>query len=549
MKKFGIAFLAILLVASMLLVGCANKEENPPAQTSGVADETTTAPESTTEDNTPVTVKRTYMPEAVFAELKNLFESKSASFKAYSTASAPYAIRDVMNISDGTLKSVTVPVFSTKAADGNGDFVLTMYVMNNSYAGLKSKPLREYKLKVNGAAAGLTANNDAVYRFVKIDLSGYDVTLSAEETVAFFNKTDTLLPAYLLKDDSHRNVALNLLKEKFAQTTGFFMKVGTTNMETSLSTLFYDFEFEKTYPNKAAYQAILDEETTYQNMVADLKEAYSGKRISIIGDSISTFNGVSNSTSYNSTIGNNAIWYPKNNSNLMSYTGTYWGRLIQDLGMELCVNNSWSGSRVYGVVDNNCKGNMLVRATELDNDNGTPKDPSDDINPDVILVYMGINDFHTGTPNDAKLYSDLTAAGADKKAVMENGISSVIATAEANGPTVVGGKTYTSWEAAYALSLRAMKEKYNNPELFCMLLVQTHNAKDTPEKIARQNTCIRAIAEYFGATVIDQQADGYVTYENCHAYGSDASALHPNPQGHALMERLIVDSMWKKKHA
>ena len=549
MKKFGIAFLAILLVASMLLVGCANKEENPPAQTSGVADETTTAPESTTEDNTPVTVKRTYMPEAVFAELKNLFESKSASFKAYSTASAPYAIRDVMNISDGTLKSVTVPVFSTKAADGNGDFVLTMYVMNNSYAGLKSKPLREYKLKVNGAAAGLTANNDAVYRFVKIDLSGYDVTLSAEETVAFFNKTDTLLPAYLLKDDSHRNVALNLLKEKFAQTTGFFMKVGTTNMETSLSTLFYDFEFEKTYPNKAAYQAILDEETTYQNMVADLKEAYSGKRISIIGDSISTFNGVSNSTSYNSTIGNNAIWYPKNNSNLMSYTGTYWGRLIQDLGMELCVNNSWSGSRVYGVVDNNCKGNMLVRATELDNDNGTPKDPSDDINPDVILVYMGINDFHTGTPNDAKLYSDLTAAGADKKAVMENGISSVIATAEANGPTVVGGKTYTSWEAAYALSLRAMKEKYNNPELFCMLLVQTHNAKDTPEKIARQNTCIRAIAEYFGATVIDQQADGYVTYENCHAYGSDASALHPNPQGHALMERLIVESMWKKKHA
>ena len=549
MKKFSIAFLAILLVASMLLVGCANKEENPPAQTSGVADETTTVPESTTEDNTPVTVKRTYMPEAVFAELKNLFESKSASFKAYSTNSAPYAIRDVMNISDGTLKSVTVPVAETKAADGNGDFVLTMYVMNNSYAGLKSKPLREYKLKVNGASAGLSANNDAVYRFVKIDLSSYDVTLSAEETVAFFHKNDTLVPAYLLKDDTHQNKALNLLKEKFAQTTGFFMKVGTANLDTSLATLFYDFEFEKTYPNKAAYQAILDEETTYQNMVADLKAQYSGKRISIIGDSISTFNGVSNGTSYNSTIGGNAVWYPTKNSNVMSHTYTYWGRLIQDLGMELCVNNSWSGSRVYGVVNDNCKGNMLVRATELDNDNGTPKDPSDDINPDVILVYMGINDLHTGTPNDAKLYSALTAAGADKKAVMENWISSVIATAEANGSTVVGGKTYTSWEAAYALSLRAMKEKYNNPELFCMLLVQTQDTRDTPEKIARHNTCIRAIAEYFGATVIDQQADGYVTYENSHAYGSDDSGLHPNPQGHALMERLIVESIWKKKNA
>lgn len=190
---------------------------------------------------------------------------------------------------------------------------------------------------------------------------------------------------------------------------------------------------------------------------------------------------------------------------------------------------------------------MLGRATELDNDNGTPKDASDDINPDVIIVYMGINDLHTGNPMDAKLYRSLSADGADTAAVLDEWMKTTISTYEANSATIIGGKTYKTWEAAYALSLRAMREKYPNAEIYCMTLVRSQDSRDTASApFDHYNTCIKALANYFGATIIDQE-QGYMLQDNCHAYGSDLKALHPNQQGHALMERLILETMYAKQ--
>lgn len=552
MKKLTCALLALLLAMSALFVGCAEKTDSPASETSTPSVEETsgaeTTTETTTEDLSPITVTSTYLPAEVSASLKTLFETKAATFKQYSASLAPYAIRDVFNIGNGVLKSITIPVVATGAADDNGDFILTMYVVDNSYAGLRKKALETYELKVNGAAYEIQANSTSVYKFVKLDLTDYDIKLSEKESVAFFSAKDTLFPAYLAADATHSNQALNLLKKDFPQITGFFTKVGTSNLSNSDGTLFYDFEFERTYENRRAYNEILAEETAYQNKIAELKSIYQGKKLSVIGDSISTFNGVSNNTSYNKTIGNNAVWYPKNNVNFYNYTYTYWGRLLNDLGMELCVNNAWSGSRLYGNPSINYADNMLGRATELDNDNRTPNNPSDDINPDVILVYIGINDLHTGSPNDANLYKNLTAANADQASVMNNWIASVEQTAQNSGSTITPGTTYTSWEAAYALSIKAMREKYPNAEIYCMLLVRSQDSRDTGNTLFEHyNCCISAIAEYFGATVIDQANDGYLLQENCHAYGSDLKSLHPNQKGHELMERVVVETIYKKK--
>ena len=214
--------------------------------------------------------------------------------------------------------------------------------------------------------------------------------------------------------------------------------------------------------------------------------------------------------------------------------------------MEICVINTWSGSRIYGNPDNSYKDNFFGRATELDNDNGTSKDPSDDINPDVIIVYMGINDLHVGNPRDVKLYNSLKKPGADVKAVLDEWMATTIATAEKNASPIVGGKTYKTWEAAYALGLRAMKEKYPDAEIYMMTLVRSQDYRDTADApFDHYNTCIKAFAEYFGATVVDQEA-GYMLQDNCHAYGSDLKALHPNQEGHRLMERLIVETMYDK---
>ncbi len=557
MKKITLSMIALLLAALMLLAGCAGPGENPDgADTTPAPGETTpaeTTPAETTPaeteppvDNTPVTVVDTYLPENISKELKTMFENKKSTFAVYSTGSAPYAIHDIYNIGNGKLKSISIPVHTTGAADANGDFIFTMFVFDNSITGLKRVAQAKYEIKINAEKYGLPENKAGVNKFIKVDLTEYDIVLTEKQTLAFYSANDTLHPAYLKEDIRHTNKALKLLKTDFPQATGFFSNLGTANLNRSLGTLVYDFEFERTYENKAAYEAVLAVETNYQAMVAQLKEKYQGKKLSVIGDSISTYAGITNNIRYNSTIGQNAIWYPGNNSNFIDYTYTYWGRLLVDLGMDICVINTWSGSIIYGDADDSYKDNFFSRATELDNDNGTANDPSDDIAPDVIIVYMGINDLHTGSPRDVKLYNSLKASGADKKAILDKWMETTIATAEANASPVRGGKTYKNWEGAYALGLRAMKEKYPDAEIYLMTLVRSQDSRDTAQApFDHYNTCIKAFAEYFGATVVDQEA-GYMLQENCHAYGSDLKALHPNQNGHRLMERIIIETMHAK---
>lgn len=558
MKKTSLSMIALLLAVLMLLAGCVG-----PNDTADGADDTTPATADTTPaettpaettpaeteppvDNTPVTVVDAYLPEAVSTELKTLFENKKATFAVYSTGSAPYAIHDIYNIGNGKLKSISIPVHTTGTADANGDLIFTICVFDNSITGLKKAAQTKYQIKINAEQYGLPQNKAGVYKFIKVDLTEYDINLTDKQTLAFYSATDTLHPAYLKEDLRHSNKALKLLKTDFPQATGFFTKLGTADLNRSLGTLVYDFEFERTYENKAAYEALLAVETEYQAKVAALKEKYQGKKLSVLGDSISTFTGISNNIKYNSTIGKNAVWYPGNNSNFIDHTYTYWGRLLTDLGMDISVINTWSGSIVYGDPDDSYTDNLFSRATELDNDNGTSRDSSDDINPDVIIVYMGINDLHTGSPRDVKLYNSLKKSGADVKAILDEWMTTTIATAEANATPVRGGKTYKTWEGAYALGLRAMKEKYPDAEIYLMTLVRSQDSRDTAQApFDHYNTCIKAFAEYFGATVVDQEA-GYMLQENCHAYGSDLKALHPNQEGHRLMERIIVETMYDK---
>jgi lysophospholipase L1-like esterase len=68
---------------------------------------------------------------------------------------------------------------------------------------------------------------------------------------------------------------------------------------------------------------------------------------------------------------------------------TYWQRLIDTLGLSLCVNNSWSGGNLSGVDDED---SGLNRVHYLSNNSGE--------NPDVILVFMGINDMGRGVNID-----------------------------------------------------------------------------------------------------------------------------------------------------
>ncbi len=119
---------------------------------------------------------------------------------------------------------------------------------------------------------------------------------------------------------------------------------------------------------KATFQ-----EATIKNINTD---SFADKKMSILGDSVSTFDGWSNNPEINSTLGSNAVEYFGNNHGISSVNETWWKQLADETGMEILVNNSYSGDKVCN--------HAQQRSLQLHNNEGET--------PDVVFVFMGVND-------------------------------------------------------------------------------------------------------------------------------------------------------------
>ncbi|MCH5238890.1 MAG: hypothetical protein J1F38_01580 [Muribaculaceae bacterium] len=105
-------------------------------------------------------------------------------------------------------------------------------------------------------------------------------------------------------------------------------------------------------------------------------------KVSILGDSYSTYEG------WNPK--GQAIWYDKNLRNdVDTVAQTWWYQLIEDNGLELELNNSYSGSTIcntgYNGADYTDR-SFLTRSRLLGD------------NPDIIYVFGGTNDSWAGAP-------------------------------------------------------------------------------------------------------------------------------------------------------
>lgn len=230
---------------------------------------------------------------------------------------------------------------------------------------------------------------------------------------------------------------------------------------------------------------------------------YKGKTLSILGDSISTYTGYIPS--------GNAVYYTGSNCGVTSVEQTWWKRLMTALGMTLNLNNSWSGSRVTTTNGSTSAG--VTRASNL----GT--------NPDVIIVYMGINDFN----NEAG-----------------------IGTYDGTGTFPTGTTTFRE---AYAVMLKTVLETYPTAEVWaCTLPYDEKNgsigfpeANDSGILLKAWNDAIRDICDLFGVKVMDFAKSG-LTYQNMDIYMGDYSssaktALHPNADGHAMLANHAIRQM------
>jgi len=123
---------------------------------------------------------------------------------------------------------------------------------------------------------------------------------------------------------------------------------------------------------------------------------YSGKRVSILGDSISTFVPASDKVDGKAPEGCTTT-YPGNvtkyeASNVTSEELTWWGRVIAHFGMTLGINESWAGSTIgynpnYTNSGKYTADNCMCSETRIGHlgESGTP---------DVIIVFGGTNDIN-----------------------------------------------------------------------------------------------------------------------------------------------------------
>ncbi len=549
--------LALLMLFPLVLMSCNEDPVDPNAPSNGGGGNGG----GTTPGAVDTSTTEHYLPEELFADVKKAYEKKDVgNFPAPNYDEAPFSIADDA-FAGKKIVEITLPVQKTGEVDADGNLCFTLYVMPNTYVALissKKTDVTAHKIKVKPADYGLEADKKLVCKYITVDLRPYNLQLTEAQTIAIGAKEDSIMIA-AMDTSATTSATADVIKEWREKwlVTGYHLNLfkgakGKENggMYFTRDSLPIDFVFD--YGTAEAKKAVLDarkaEEDAYAAKLAAVAEAYDGKYLSLMGDSISSFRGITDNTDYSGALINNRCYYGASYMN--DYTQMYWGRLAYECNMELCVINGWSSSKVYGGgQDKNdrvdaTQDNMLVRSTTLHNNEGQ--------NPDLIILYMGINDVNTKHWSD--LYDRLTAPGRTKtdKEIVEEWLVDVHNTYQANSDNgVQPGKTYTSWEASYALSLERMKYNYPDAEIYIMNLTRSQHSTGAEEagkqKILKANTCLAALAEYYGVKVIDQ-AKSEVNYDNCHLYGADEAnptALHPNLMGHAMMTKLIVETLYE----
>ena len=122
-----------------------------------------------------------------------------------------------------------------------------------------------------------------------------------------------------------------------------------------------------------------------------IRKPLDGLTISVLGDSISTFENIScgdAAQTSNSSIRNNRLFYTDGLLGV-SLNDTWWMQITEKLGGNILVNNSYSNSSVYDPIGNDKSQAYQDRCVNLHDNTGENSGEE----PDIIIIYIGINDF------------------------------------------------------------------------------------------------------------------------------------------------------------
>lgn len=239
----------------------------------------------------------------------------------------------------------------------------------------------------------------------------------------------------------------------------------------------------------------------------------SGKYISVLGASTSTFNGVSNDEQMNATLAANVSYYPS--SFLNNVSDTWWMQLVNAFDLKLCVNNSWSGSCITTTVDGEEKAGCMNRATELHNDHLG-------IDPDIIILIIGGNDALRGY--EIGTYSGVgDIYDADQNAYV--------------GDCRLFGQ-------AYATMVHKVKNRYPAADIYVCSMLHWHPKKHD-KSLMPYNNVIQKIAMDFEVTYVDFYHGTAISPETAVTY-LHTDGVHPNAAGFAQMSACLGRALQNK---
>ena len=227
---------------------------------------------------------------------------------------------------------------------------------------------------------------------------------------------------------------------------------------------------------------------------------YTNKYFSVLGDSISTLEGYSEPKE--------AAFYElsyKLASGVLTPLDTWWGRVIERLGGKLLRNNSISGSTVcwhpsYEIPSYGCSEERTSSLGE------------EGLHPDVIMVFLGINDWGAGLP--VRSYNPL----------------------QSEAPA--------TFLCAYQKMLQKLKRNYPNAEIWCLTLPvsRCEGMEAFPyyyggRHIAEYCDAIQEAAKEYGCRVID-----LYTGKEPH---DTIDGFHPNAKGMAILADGVLSALDK----
>lgn len=239
-----------------------------------------------------------------------------------------------------------------------------------------------------------------------------------------------------------------------------------------------------------------------------LPQTLAGKRLSVLGDSISSFAGVSNNDAVLASLGANDSFFPQ--QEIAAVSDTWWQQAVDALGMELLVNNSYSGgwvtADIAGMGGTSGIGRCIALATHA-------------AKPDVIAFFMGANDCRFGVASGSADAIDPAALPLE------------------------GGDPPADFATGYATAIVRMQAAYPDAIIYCCTLPAAIADGCNADTMGAYNDVIRAVAAKLGCPVVDFAADSGITYDTLGQYTLDS--LHPNKAGMQQLAGAFVRTLSK----